>query len=46
MERGEVELEKISTQDNPADMLTKPVPRLKFQHGLDQVSFGDLEKKQ
>ena len=30
-------IEKIATAVNPADMLTKPLPTVKFKHGLDFV---------
>lgn len=35
--KGEVSLEKISTDDNPADMLTKALPGTKFNHCLKIV---------
>ena len=31
-------MEKISTEDNPADMLTKTLPTAKFKHCLDLVN--------
>lgn len=42
IEPGEIGLEKISTQDNSADMLTKPIPSMKFQNCVNQVSVGEL----
>ena len=33
-----VKVMKIGTTDNPADMLTKPVPHGKFQHCLDLLN--------
>jgi len=32
-------VEKIHTSDNPADMLTKPLPITKFEHCLDLVGL-------
>lgn len=36
---GEIIVEKIHTSENPADMLTKPLPNTKFQHCLDLVGL-------
>ena len=36
---GEVTVRKISTHDNPADMLTKSLPIAKFEHCMDLVSI-------
>ena len=36
---GEVLVQKIHTSENPADMLTKPLPNAKFQHCLDLVGL-------
>ncbi|GJT19276.1 hypothetical protein Tco_0877982 [Tanacetum coccineum] len=38
VEKGEVIVDKIHTNDNPADMLTKVLTATKFQHCLDLVS--------
>lgn len=40
---GEVRIQKISTDHNPANMLTKPVPSSKFQHCLDLVHVTELK---
>jgi len=32
LEDGDIEVKKIHTKDNPADMLTKVVPGVKFNH--------------
>lgn len=36
--KGEVKLEKISTEDNPADMFTKSLPQTKFKHCLSLIN--------
>lgn len=36
-EKG-IAVRKINTKDNPADMLTKPIPRSKFMHCLDLLN--------
>ena len=33
LEDGDIEVKKIHTKDNPADMLTKVVFSVKFNHG-------------
>ena len=38
--KGEVKIEKVSTEDNPADMMTKPLPSNKFSHCLRLVNIG------
>ncbi|XP_073022735.1 secreted RxLR effector protein 161-like [Primulina eburnea] len=35
--KGEVQMEKIDTKDNPADIMTKPLPRTKFVHCMNLV---------
>ena len=35
--RGSVRVDKVSTEDNPADMITKPLPSNKFEYCLDMV---------
>ena len=40
--RGIVSVEKVHTDDNPADMLTKPMTDVKFKHCLDLVSVATL----
>ena len=38
---GVVEVDKISTEDNPADMGTKVVPYSKLKHCLNLLKIGD-----
>ena len=38
--RGDIVVRKISTHDNPADMMNKIFPSSKFEHCLDLVSFS------
>ena len=38
--RGDIVVSKISTHDNPADMMTKTLPSAKFEHFLDLVSIN------
>ena len=37
--RGDVLVEKIATSDNPADVMTKALPSVKFKHCLDLVGI-------
>ena len=37
--RGEVIVRKINTHDNPADMLTKSLPILKFEYCVDLIGI-------
>ncbi|PHT70813.1 hypothetical protein T459_25917 [Capsicum annuum] len=37
--RGDIVVSKISTHDNPADMMTKTLPSAKFEHCLDLIIF-------
>ena len=39
--RGDILVKKISTHENLADMLTKPLPRIKFKHGLNLIGVAD-----
>jgi len=39
---ADITLKKIATVENLADMLTKPVPVLKFKHCLDLVGVCGL----
>jgi len=39
---GEIMVEKIDTSENPADMLTKPLPVTKFKHCLDLVGLYNI----
>ncbi|PSS08126.1 Endonuclease [Actinidia chinensis var. chinensis] len=41
LNEGDVLLEKISTKDNPADMLTKVVSGIKFKHCLDLINISE-----
>ena len=41
IEEKQVELVKISTHENPADMLTKALPSAKFKFCLNLVGFYD-----
>lgn len=34
-----IKVKKVGTEDNPADMFTKSVPRSKFQHCLDLLNI-------
>ncbi|KZV24450.1 Aspartyl-tRNA synthetase [Dorcoceras hygrometricum] len=38
LEKGEIQIKKIATADNPADMCTKVLPGNKFEHCLNLVS--------
>ena len=40
LNEGDVLLEKISTTDNPADMMTNVVSGVKFQHYLDLINIS------
>ena len=42
IESGVVLLRKIDTKDNPSDMLTKVVSRVKFQHCLKLIQIHRL----
>ncbi|KAK3010846.1 hypothetical protein RJ639_011525 [Escallonia herrerae] len=39
---GIVMVEKISTVENPADMMTKHIPNIKFKHDLDLISIDSI----
>ena len=39
IEEGGVLVQKIKTDDNPADMLTKVVTTIKFNHCLDLINI-------
>ncbi|KAL5768311.1 hypothetical protein ACOSQ2_015094 [Xanthoceras sorbifolium] len=39
--QGQVTVKKISTHDNPADMLTKSLPNVKFKHCLNLISISN-----
>ncbi|PHT95820.1 hypothetical protein T459_03702 [Capsicum annuum] len=43
--RGDIAVIKISTYDNPADMITKTLPSAKFEHCLDLVESGHEGKE-
>ena len=38
---GSVVVNKVSTEENPADMITKPLPSSKFNYCLDLVGVMD-----
>ena len=40
MEQGLVNVNKISIKDNPANMLTKPIPNVKFKQCLNLINVG------
>ncbi|KAH9723371.1 retrovirus-related pol polyprotein from transposon TNT 1-94-like protein [Citrus sinensis] len=42
IERGVVDVVEISTEDNPADALTKPIPTVKFRNSLSLVGVRSL----
>lgn len=39
---GQITVKKIGTEDNPADMFTKPLPGLKFKHCLDLIGVCSI----
>jgi hypothetical protein len=39
IERKEIVVEKVAFKENPADMLTKSLPRSRFKHCLDLINF-------
>ncbi|XP_058202223.1 secreted RxLR effector protein 161-like [Rhododendron vialii] len=43
LEEGDILLEKIATADNPADMLTKVVTGIKFNHCLDLINISPVQ---
>ena len=42
IEEGGVLVQKIKTDDNPADMLTKVVTTIKFNHCLDLINIAKI----
>ncbi|KAK3011604.1 hypothetical protein RJ639_011011 [Escallonia herrerae] len=40
--QGTVMVEKISTNENPADMMTKHILEIKFKHCLDLISINSI----
>ena len=40
IDEQDILLKKIGTADNPADMMTKPIPLHKFKHCLDWLAFA------
>ena len=42
IEEGEVLVQKIKTDDNPADMLTKVVTTIKSNHCLDLINIAKV----
>lgn len=41
--KGVVDVKKVSTHDNPADMITKAVPTNKFRHCLDLIGVCNTQ---
>ena len=41
IESEKVKVEKVSTEENPADMFTKSLSSVKFKHCLDLINFED-----
>ena len=39
LEEGEIQIQKIPTTKNPADMMTKVVTAIKFQHCLNLINI-------
>ena len=39
IETKEIMVEKVASEENPADMFTKSLPRAKFKHCLDLINF-------
>ena len=40
IEAGEVEIQKVHTSKNPADMLTKVIPSIKFEQALAELGVA------
>lgn len=40
LDEGDILLQKIGTEDNPADMLTKVITGIKFQHCLELINIS------
>jgi len=40
--QGQIVVKKIGTEDNSADMFTKPLPGLKFKHCLDLIGVCNI----
>lgn len=45
IEKGNVKVFKVSTEDNPADMLTKPLPKKKFELCVELVNLKRMKKE-
>ena len=41
---GAIVVKKISSMDNPVDMMIKPIPTVKFRHYLDLIGVGSMWK--
>jgi len=39
IETKEIMVEKVASEENPADMFTKSLPRSRFKHCLDLINF-------
>ena len=40
IEEGKITMKKVSTAENPTDMLNKAVTTFKFKHCLDLIGFS------
>ena len=47
MQKGAIKLQYVSTDERVSDVLTKPLPRVKFEHFRDKLGFvqKDLPRK-
>ena len=41
VEKGEIQVAKVHTSDNPADIITKAIPVSKFRHYLDLLKIKE-----
>jgi len=41
IESKEIVMEKVASEENPADVFTKPLPRSRFKHCLDLIKFDE-----
>ncbi|GAU50946.1 hypothetical protein TSUD_411390 [Trifolium subterraneum] len=42
IETKEIIVEKVASEENPADMFTKSLPRVKFKHCLELINFEEF----
>jgi hypothetical protein len=45
VQRGELMLQYVTTEEQVADVLTKPLSRLKFKHFRDKLSVVPLQRE-